>query len=211
VPLKKGTGSELTCANTAEKTCCEVPVPISPRRYREPASHRRKLKTSPVPPLWQGIASHFYAKLPFWGIATESSFRYTALVSYFTKDVRVDIDPGSHVPIYLQIADAVRAAVAAGVYRPGDVLPSLRAMATDVHVNPNTVQRAYDELEREGLIYSQRGRGLFVADCGAAVAQSGAGDGVRRALDEAIRAGRASGMTAAQIREVFRAALDRRT
>ena len=109
----------------------------------------------------------------------------------------MQIDPGSHVPIYLQIADAVRAAVAAGVYRPGEVLPSLRAMATEIHVNPNTVQRAYDELEREGLIYSQRGRGLFVAERGAAFAQSLAGDGVRRAFDEAIRAGQVSGMTAA--------------
>ena len=93
----------------------------------------------------------------------------------------MQIDPGSHVPIYLQIADGIRAAVAAGVYRPGEVLPSLRAMATEIHVNPNTVQRAYDELEREGLVYSQRGRGLFVAEQGAAFAQSPAGDGVRRA------------------------------
>ena len=94
----------------------------------------------------------------------------------------MNIDPGSHVPIYLQIAGAVRAAVAAGVYRPGEVLPSLRAMATEVHVNPNTVQRAYDELEREGLIYSQRGRGLFVAEKGDAVAQLTSGDGVRLRL-----------------------------
>ena len=119
------------------------------------------------------------------------------------------IDPGSHVPIYLQIADAVRAAVAVGVYRPGEVLPSLRAMATEIHVNPNTVQRAYDELEREGLIYSQRGRGLFVAERGAAAAQSAAGAGVRRALDEAIRAGQVSGMSAAQLQEIFHAALQR--
>ncbi len=119
------------------------------------------------------------------------------------------IDPASHVPIYLQIADGVRAAVAAGVYRPGDVLPSLRAMAVQVHVNPNTVQRAYDELEREGLIYSQRGRGLFVAERGTASAQSLAGDGVRRALDEAIRAAQTAGMNARQVREVFLAALER--
>jgi GntR family transcriptional regulator len=121
----------------------------------------------------------------------------------------MQIDPGSHVPIYLQIADTVRAAVAAGVYRPGEVLPSLRAMATEIHVNPNTVQRAYDELEREGLVYSQRGRGLFVADRGLAVAQSAAGDGVRRALEEAIRAGITSGMTATQIGEVFHTTLQR--
>ena len=84
----------------------------------------------------------------------------------------MNINPSGHVPIYLQIADAVRAAVAAGVYRPGEMLPSLRAMAIQVHVNPNTVQRAYDELEREGLIYSQRGRGLFVAERGTALQPS---------------------------------------
>ena len=76
------------------------------------------------------------------------------------------IDPRSHVPIYLQIAEEVRAAVAAGLFRPGEALPSLRALALEIQVNPNTVQRAYDGLEREGLIYSQRGRGLFVAERG---------------------------------------------
>ena len=68
------------------------------------------------------------------------------------------IDPHSHLPIYLQIADEIRAAVAAGIYRPGEALPSLRAMAVEIHVNPNTVQRAYDELEREGLIYASAAR-----------------------------------------------------
>jgi GntR family transcriptional regulator len=119
----------------------------------------------------------------------------------------MNIDPSSHVPIYLQIADAVRAAVAAGVYRPGEMLPSLRAMAIDIHVNPNTVQRAYDELEREGLVYSQRGRGLFVAERGTASAQTAAGDGVRRALDEAIRAAQVAGMSTTQVRKIFEAAL----
>ena len=74
------------------------------------------------------------------------------------------IDPRSHIPIYLQIADGIREAVASGVYRPGDSLPSLRAMALEIQVNPNTVQRAYDELARGGLIYAQRGKGLFVAE-----------------------------------------------
>jgi GntR family transcriptional regulator len=117
------------------------------------------------------------------------------------------IDPRSHLPIYRQIAEEVRAAVAAGIYRPGEVLPSLRAMAVEIQVNPNTVQRAYDELEREGLIYSQRGRGLFVCEQGTASAQLTAGDGVRRSFDEAIRASLAAGMKARQIREIFHAAL----
>ncbi len=117
------------------------------------------------------------------------------------------IDPRSHVPIYLQIADEIRAAVAAGLYRPGETLPSLRVMAVEVQVNPNTVQRAYDELEREGLVYSQRGRGLFVAEQGTASAQLTAGDGIRRSFDQAIRASLAAGMRAKQIREIFNAAL----
>jgi GntR family transcriptional regulator len=120
----------------------------------------------------------------------------------------VKIDPSSHVPIYLQIADGIRAAVAAGVYRAHEVLPSLRAMALELQVNPNTVQRAYDELEREGLVYSKRGRGLFVAELGTTSAQSGAEDGLRRLFDEGIRAAQAAGMNSKQVREVFLAALD---
>jgi GntR family transcriptional regulator len=120
----------------------------------------------------------------------------------------VNIDPSSHVPIYLQIADGIRAAVAAGVYRAHEVVPSLRAMALELHVNPNTVQKAYDELIREGLLYSQRGRGLFVVERGTTSAQSGAEDGVRRLFDDGIRAAQAAGMNAKQIQKVFRAALD---
>jgi GntR family transcriptional regulator len=81
-------------------------------------------------------------------------------------------------------------------------------MAVEVQVNPNTVQRAYDELEREGLVYSQRGKGLFVADQGTASAQATAGDGVRRIFDEAIRASLAAGMREKQIRGIFNAALE---
>ncbi len=118
------------------------------------------------------------------------------------------IDPGSHVPIYLQIAKEIRAAVAAGVYRAGEILPSLRNMALQLQVNPNTVQRAYDELEREGLIYAQRGRGLFVADQGAASAQCQALDAVRKAFEEAVRTGRAAGVGADQMRQIFEESFD---
>ncbi len=117
------------------------------------------------------------------------------------------IDPKGHVPIYLQIAQGIRAAVAAGVYLPGEALPSLRTLAIDVQVNPNTVQRAYDELEREGLVHSRRGKGIFVANQGVASAQSRAVDAVGKALEEGIRAGRAAGMDAEQIREIFETAI----
>jgi GntR family transcriptional regulator len=120
----------------------------------------------------------------------------------------VQIDPGSHVPIYLQIADAVRSAVAAAVYRPGEALPSLRAMAIELKVNPNTVQRAYDELEREGLIHSQRGKGLFVAEQGMASAQSHALGVIRRAFENGVRAGRGAGISPDEIRRIFEAAFN---
>ncbi len=118
------------------------------------------------------------------------------------------INPSSHVPIYLQIAAEIRSAVAAEVYRPGEALPSLRNMAIELQVNPNTVQRAYDELVRDGLIYSQRGKGLFVSDQGTASAQSGALEVVRKAFEEAVRAGRAAGVDAEQLREIFAASMD---
>ena len=119
----------------------------------------------------------------------------------------MNIDPRSHVPIYLQIADAIRQAVAVGIYSPGESLPSLRALALDVQVNPNTVQRAYDELAREGLIYSRRGKGLFVAKQGKADARTRAQQAVRRSFDEGIRAGHAAGMDTKAVRTVFEASM----
>ncbi len=118
------------------------------------------------------------------------------------------IDPNNHIPIYLQIAEGIRSAVAAGVYRPGESLPSLRVLAIDVHVNPNTVQRAYDELEREGLIHSRRGVGLFVTERGAQSAQDQAEQTVRETFLQGIRTGQAAAMPSERIRDVFEDALN---
>lgn len=74
------------------------------------------------------------------------------------------IDPSSGTPIYRQIVDQVRQAVASGVLRPGDKLPSVRELAVELAVNPNTIAKAYQELEREGAIETPRGKGSFVAD-----------------------------------------------
>ena len=81
-------------------------------------------------------------------------------------------------------------------------------MSLEAHVNPNTVQKAYDELAREGVIYSQRGKGLFVAEKGKAAAQASARETVQRAFGEGVRNGRAAGMAVTEIRSVFAAALD---
>ena len=72
------------------------------------------------------------------------------------------ISTGSDTPIYRQITDQVRLAVATGRLAIADQLPSVRSLAEELVVNPNTVARAYADLAREGLIESRAGRGVFV-------------------------------------------------
>jgi GntR family transcriptional regulator len=66
-------------------------------------------------------------------------------------------------PIYLQIMDEVKRGVVIGTIRPDEALPSVRQLASELRVNPNTVQQAYRELERDGVVYVRRGQGTFVA------------------------------------------------
>lgn len=73
------------------------------------------------------------------------------------------VEPGRGVPIYVQLMEQIRRAVASGVLAPGEQLPSVRELALQLSINPNTVSRAYQELEHEGIIYTLRGRGTFVA------------------------------------------------
>jgi GntR family transcriptional regulator len=73
------------------------------------------------------------------------------------------IDTSSRLPIYQQLAQQIREAIARGELRPDAGLPSVRQLSRELVVNPNTVARAYTELEREGLLISRPGRGIFVA------------------------------------------------
>jgi GntR family transcriptional regulator len=76
--------------------------------------------------------------------------------------INLNINTGSNTPIYKQITDQVRMAVASGRLAVDDQLPSIRALAERLVINPNTVARAYADLAREGLIESRAGRGVFV-------------------------------------------------
>ena len=66
-------------------------------------------------------------------------------------------------PLYIQIMDEVRRAIVLGTIQPDEPLPSVRQLAFELRVNPNTVQQAYRELEREGVVYMRRGQGTFIA------------------------------------------------
>jgi GntR family transcriptional regulator len=72
------------------------------------------------------------------------------------------VEYNSGIPVYRQIINQVRAAVAAGAFKPGEQLPTIRALHERLQVNPNTVAKAYRELELQGVIVSERGSGSFI-------------------------------------------------
>ena len=77
--------------------------------------------------------------------------------------LRIRVTTGSTVPIYRQVIDQLRQAVATGKLKVEDAVPSVRALAKELVVNPNTIAKAYSELVRDGVLESHRGRGYFVA------------------------------------------------
>lgn len=105
----------------------------------------------------------------------------------------ISLDPNDPRPIYVQIVDEVRRGIVLGTLAPGGALPSVRQLALDLRVNPNTVQQAYRELERLGLVFVRRGQGTFVAHSdGSAIAgqrEELARTLARRAANEAYRIG----------------------
>ena len=78
--------------------------------------------------------------------------------------MQYEINSASRRPIYQQLVQQVREAIARGDLKPEEQLPSVRQLSRDLVINPNTVARAYTELEREGLLNNRPGRGVFVAE-----------------------------------------------
>ena len=74
------------------------------------------------------------------------------------------LDDHSGVPVYRQLIDQVQGAIAAGVLKPGAQLPTVRLVAVELAINPNTVMRAYREMEIRGILDTQQGTGTFIAD-----------------------------------------------
>ena len=108
-------------------------------------------------------------------------------------------------PIYEQVKDGLRHLVVTGAMEPGEKLPSVRSLAAALAINPNTIQRAYNELESEGYLVSQPGRGSFVT-------QSVQADAPRRLtlleqLDGVVSELLFLGMTAEELAARFRAAV----
>ena len=114
------------------------------------------------------------------------------------------ISPAAPGSLYQQIVDALKREVASGRLSPGTPLPSFRALGAELLVSLITVKRAYEDLEREGIIYCRQGRGTFVADEGAERTQTAQREAARQSMRAAVSAGR---LILASVAPVFAAGL----
>jgi GntR family transcriptional regulator len=116
----------------------------------------------------------------------------------------ITVDPNDPRPLYVQIMDEVRRALVLGTLAPDDPLPSVRQLAVELRVNPNTVSQAYRELERQGLVHVRRGQGTYASSAGRNGTE-------RRALasavaERALRDAHRNGLNADELIEAVRAA-----
>jgi GntR family transcriptional regulator len=121
------------------------------------------------------------------------------------------VDPRSGVPLYLQLIEQVKRAVALGALAAGEQLPTVKALALDLTINPNTVARVYRELERDGVIETSPGRGSFVRADGDPASDSRrmVGQVAEQSLADAIREARSLGLGRGDVETLLAQLLDR--
>lgn len=123
--------------------------------------------------------------------------------------IHLELNTTAERPIYGQIADRLKFSMASGVLRPGELIPSVRELSKQLVVNPNTVARAYRDLQAEGLVEPVRGMGLQVSPGAAERCKADRAELVRRRLREAIEEARRSDMDPTEIVAILREEWDR--
>jgi len=123
--------------------------------------------------------------------------------------VFISIDASSDVPIFRQIVQQIKTAVAMGRLQPEEPLPSVRQLAVDLAVNPNTVARAYLDLEIEGVIYKRQGAGTFVATQGVRVSKNERRRVLCELIEKALVEGVNLGLDEEELRESFERVLEK--
>ena len=89
---------------------------------------------------------------------------YYRISTLIFNDGGEDMEFNDNLPIYIQIMNLIKSSIASGEIRGGDKLPSVRELSKKLKVNPNTIQRSYQELERENIVFTQRGMGTVVTE-----------------------------------------------
>jgi len=116
-------------------------------------------------------------------------------------------NPSSGVPIYLQLMEQVKHSIETGALRPGEQLPGIRPLSEELVINPNTVAKAYRELEHEGVIELRQGAGAFVAANARAKKSTDRLRAGQAEVAAAVERLRARGVTNDEIRRMFEAEL----
>lgn len=114
------------------------------------------------------------------------------------------IDFESDVPVYEQIKQQVTFGIVRGTYGPGEKLPSVRAFARKLLVNPNTILRVYRELEQAGLVRTWRGKGVFVSDDALARCDGAGVEAVEKAFRDGIELARQAGIGVRDLDALYR-------
>jgi GntR family transcriptional regulator len=121
-----------------------------------------------------------------------------------SSPIRVRLDYASGVPVYRQLIDQVQAGIATGTLSVGHQIPTVRQVAVDLAINPNTVLRAYRELEIRGVLDTQQGTGTFIAAQSAPIDDGGRIRRLDQLIDEFVARAGAGGFTLSEILEALK-------
>jgi len=113
------------------------------------------------------------------------------------------IETASFVPIYEQIKREIKARISLGIIKPHESLPSIRDLASELIINPNTVARAYRELEMEGLIYKKKGKGCYVSDSSSSLIKKERIKILNQIFNEAIKEAIKFNLDSEKIKKLF--------
>jgi GntR family transcriptional regulator len=103
------------------------------------------------------------------------------------SQIRFSLDPANGIPIYRQIIQQIEYAILSDRMRPGDRLPTIRSLAVELKTNPNTIAKAYGELEIRGVLATQVGSGTYVSDKAPLLGEAAsAGEGLNRKIQEVL-------------------------
>lgn len=121
------------------------------------------------------------------------------------------INPQSDVAVFAQIENEVRFAIASGALKGGDKLPTVRAVAENLGINPNTVAKAYRDLEIMGLVYTRRGMGIFIKDGVGEKCQSACYRDIICKMHEVVAEAKAAGLKEADVNALARKCFSTKT
>lgn len=120
----------------------------------------------------------------------------------------IKVDIASFIPIYEQIKKQIKSKISLGSLKPNESLPSIRDLATKLIINPNTVARAYRELEKEGFIYTRKGKGCYVSDNSYSLIKKECAKILDQIFDEAIEEAKKFNHDLDEIKKLFEQRLD---